>query len=311
MKKTAIILLTKKCNKTCFYCYEGMSSTRTRLMLDTDVIKNFITVLKNKFAFEKIIYTGGEPSLHPDFLQIIEFTSSLNLKILIFTNGQLMNLRNISDVLLSSSVTEIRFSLNEFADIADEESYLAIEKRVLLFVSKISPFQKIILNVIFSALNIKYLSRIKDLCNQLKIGMYIQAVTIAKEHNKFNAYSLTNLSDDNWMSLNKFALNEGIEYTPYISLLSDYYKNGSKPTACSMPPIVVLTPEGNLHPCLFLFNHHILNIHENTDWAMQLESKMRGAEHYQNAKCFSEDCLCMFKSISTNHQFGNENLNLR
>lgn len=80
--------ITSKCNQNCIHCF----------MAD-DLNKNFITFEKLKecidglyeLGVKTIALSGGEPTLHPDFLDILEYINKYDIKIALLTNGSNIN----------------------------------------------------------------------------------------------------------------------------------------------------------------------------------------------------------------------------
>ena len=77
------------CNFRCPYCYVPYKSFPEN-ELSREEICNVILQAKDLGA-RKIIILGGEPTLYPDFLDIIQFIRKQNLEVEIFTNGTMIN----------------------------------------------------------------------------------------------------------------------------------------------------------------------------------------------------------------------------
>ena len=84
----AHISIINACNLTCSFCCFANRAMSERLPLDR--IKKALDSFK-KIGITGIEYTGGgEPTLHPDFEEIIKYTYDLGFKIGICTNGALI-----------------------------------------------------------------------------------------------------------------------------------------------------------------------------------------------------------------------------
>ncbi len=83
---SAMIELTNACNFKCIHCYVSKCSEQ---FLEKKVIFNLLDTLK-KFGCLKISYTGGEPLLHPDFSEIIDYTEKNGFQYTILSNGYLL-----------------------------------------------------------------------------------------------------------------------------------------------------------------------------------------------------------------------------
>ena len=82
------LLLTTKCNRSCSYCFarEQMSSTVGMDFITWDNVI-YIADFLSKDNYKTISLLGGEPLLHPQFLNIIEYLIARDFRITVFTNG--------------------------------------------------------------------------------------------------------------------------------------------------------------------------------------------------------------------------------
>ena len=87
------IAVTDRCNLRCFYCMpeEGIAYEPKSHLLSYEEITRLLKVLGN-LGFSKVRFTGGEPFLIKDFIQLLENTANLQLlkNIHITTNGTLI-----------------------------------------------------------------------------------------------------------------------------------------------------------------------------------------------------------------------------
>lgn len=82
--------VTKKCNFHCLYC--GMGGEATASCNDTisvDLIKTYVEIGLSK-GLKKFRITGGEPFLHPQIREILQYMGSLGVYVLVNTNGSLI-----------------------------------------------------------------------------------------------------------------------------------------------------------------------------------------------------------------------------
>jgi organic radical activating enzyme len=102
------IKLTDFCATGCRYCYQG--STTQGKHADTSEINNIIRTLSDAEVFE-IAFGGGEPTTHPDFIDILKYTREHN----IVPNFTTRNLQWIKD-----NIEEIRDVFGSFAYSVDD-----------------------------------------------------------------------------------------------------------------------------------------------------------------------------------------------
>lgn len=76
---------SNKCNLHCSYCF--YKNTHDTTIIDFDKLKDALSDMK-KIGVKAISWTGGgEPTLHPQFNELVKYANSLGLKQGLFTNG--------------------------------------------------------------------------------------------------------------------------------------------------------------------------------------------------------------------------------
>ena len=113
--------LTESCNMACQYClpkgFPGWESAQFQMPFEG--VCNILQAFR-KLGFEKVRFTGGEPSLHPKLIAAIEEARSLGYEtISLTTNGSFI--RNCSS-LVEAGLTHINISL----DTIHEQSFFKI-----------------------------------------------------------------------------------------------------------------------------------------------------------------------------------------
>lgn len=78
--------LTSACNFSCSYCVDSMI-LNTGSYLKLEEIKKTINFLHSKGLLSVILVGGGEPTLHKDFGEIVDYLKSKKLEVGIVTNG--------------------------------------------------------------------------------------------------------------------------------------------------------------------------------------------------------------------------------
>lgn len=80
---TLQLFITNKCNKRCKACFYNRHLNSNEMSFDQ--YTNFIKQYKENV--NKIILMGGEPTLHPDLVNMIVYNQRLGLNTTIYTNG--------------------------------------------------------------------------------------------------------------------------------------------------------------------------------------------------------------------------------
>lgn len=98
-QKYFVLEATQKCNCNCMYCYNVWKIPRIRYPkgeLDTKQFKDIILKLKKETKFKVLSFSGGEPLLRGDILELIKFASENKTKPILITNGTLLSEKIVS-----------------------------------------------------------------------------------------------------------------------------------------------------------------------------------------------------------------------
>lgn len=90
---SAEIEITNRCNLTCRYCYVQAVNEKG-ISLKKDFIRNLINDL-HSYGIREIGWIGGEPLLYKDLAKLMRYTSSKNIKNVLYTNGVLIDEENV------------------------------------------------------------------------------------------------------------------------------------------------------------------------------------------------------------------------
>ena len=80
--------VTNACNMYCAHCYRD-AGCKAEDELSTEQAKKLLTEIK-KAGFQIMIFSGGEPLMRPDILELVRFASDLGLFPVFGTNGTLI-----------------------------------------------------------------------------------------------------------------------------------------------------------------------------------------------------------------------------
>lgn len=83
-----IVEITDRCNLTCPTCYAGSSPTYGRHRTLEEVKKMLDTIVLHEKEPDVVQISGGEPTLHPHFFEILDYAKSLPIRhLMVNTNG--------------------------------------------------------------------------------------------------------------------------------------------------------------------------------------------------------------------------------
>ena len=80
------IEITKNCNQNCFYCFNDSGIVNSNKKLQTSKWIEIMKLLKD-IGLKSVHFTGGEPFVHPDIIQILKGSLQLKLSTSILSNG--------------------------------------------------------------------------------------------------------------------------------------------------------------------------------------------------------------------------------
>ena len=110
--------LTNVCDFNCVFCPKSEMKRKYGYM-DTDLAKRIITELRMNNICEKITFhVMGEPTLHPDFFNILSYAGNIGIKVGLTTNGSGLG-GDIGKRLLDHDIYQIDVSLQT----PDEKSF--------------------------------------------------------------------------------------------------------------------------------------------------------------------------------------------
>src|SRR6185295_9104008 len=83
-----VVEITDRCNLTCPTCYAGSSPTHGRHRTLEEVKLMLDAIVTNEHEPDVVQISGGEPTLHPNFFEILDYAKSLPIKhLMVNTNG--------------------------------------------------------------------------------------------------------------------------------------------------------------------------------------------------------------------------------
>jgi len=109
-QKRKWVRLTKTCNNNCIFCLDKDNQDGT--FIPFSKIKQELKEGIETGA-ERAVLSGGEPTLHPQFLEVVKFAKELGYKkIQIVTNGRMFSYKGFLKKAIERGVDEITFSIH-------------------------------------------------------------------------------------------------------------------------------------------------------------------------------------------------------
>lgn len=91
MNKELRLIITRKCNYDCYFCHGEGVEKECKELLDADDYEFLLSFCKNKYCWDTVTLTGGEPFMRKDVSDIISKISDLGIKTTVVSNGELIN----------------------------------------------------------------------------------------------------------------------------------------------------------------------------------------------------------------------------
>ncbi|MEK7142696.1 MAG: radical SAM protein [Patescibacteria group bacterium] len=282
--KTAFIILTSKCNRSCDFCYYNQDNFRRKK--DTLTYQSIISTLNffRQKSFNEVTFTGGEPLLKKNFLiQLIIQAKKLGYYTNIDTNATLLG-KNFLRELERSGIDDIYISSEN------------INSKILdLF--KNSTIKPIIIAVITK----NNLNKIQDKIRTIQ--KYNYEIILQPAYINVKSINAKSISLKYLLSKEKGKLIKIVRqwdkkniYKKYQNLFLSFYGLGPKkyPHICHMGnENVVIDSDGSIFPCFHRQDLYCGNINnQKPDKIYEELTKTRCK--LINASCFGEHCISLF-----------------
>lgn len=117
--KTPVVVwnVTRRCNLSCVHCYSRSGECQARDELSTADGLRLLADLSD-FGVPVVLFSGGEPLLRPDLLELIEHATARGMRAVVSTNGTLMT-QDTAARLKDAGVAYVGISLDGMASVND------------------------------------------------------------------------------------------------------------------------------------------------------------------------------------------------
>jgi MoaA/NifB/PqqE/SkfB family radical SAM enzyme len=191
--KKLSLIITNVCNSTCKYCLYDKKTN----YLPLEDIKKVVKSAK-QLGIETVTITGGEPSLHPHFFEILDYVTSLNLPVGLISNGFNMDKKKVQRILNYGSVqlwTSLDSHIPQINDFQRGKNSFRNATNFIRIIRQINPNQYIgAVSIITKNTIHSYNKTANFLLNELNINeIRIDRPTILKkaEENKLSNTEIT------------------------------------------------------------------------------------------------------------------------
>jgi 12,18-didecarboxysiroheme deacetylase len=117
-KKPVVVWnVTRRCNLKCVHCYSQSEDLDYQGELSTEDGKALIDDLA-EFGSPVILFSGGEPLIRPDILELIEYAATKGLRAVVSTNGTLIS-KPVAEKLHEIGLSYVGISLDGLESVHD------------------------------------------------------------------------------------------------------------------------------------------------------------------------------------------------
>lgn len=213
--KNIQIEVTKRCNMRCIYCYHDDFENRS---MSIELFKKIIDQATD-IGTDTITITGGEPFLHPQIEEMLQYVHDKRLGLVVYTNGQCID-KNRVDFLKKINIKYIQLSLDSFDNEVNDylrnmQGCTDKVKEVVDWLIKAKINVKI--STVVSKLNVNQLKNMNDICRKKGCSFGFD-------------FMITN--DDTTKEVKKIALSPR-EYVKNLMELFEYKFEDSSKSQCS------------------------------------------------------------------------------
>lgn len=285
--------LTAKCNKNCEFCFNSNTFSRDVDDMPTGRVLEIISKIAD-FGVKRVRFTGGEPFLRKDFLDILRHSRGLGLHVWVNTNGTLLN--NICA--LKGLVDQVLLPLHSL-DCANEQLHLAarLDEQGIA----------VMLNTVLTSDNIKRLDEYVRLMKGFD-WFLARPVPTKKDPMPITCEDV-GLLIEKLVSLDPSISRIHIDSLPFCSYDPKKVKLFSRGAAgCGVFNKLVVGPDGNLKPC-YSVSKNLGTIDDlQHAWQNSLSSQFRHLECFPLIcrQCtYLYDCLggCRFAAKLANGSY--------
>jgi len=122
------------CNLSCKHCFHTMNNEQ--VILAFSKIKKILGEAK-KIGIKTIRFTGGEPLLHPEIINILKFTKTQGFNVCLNTNATLLNDKNLNIIQRYIDNILVSICTDSYKDENNKSLYWNMAKQKLIILRKL------------------------------------------------------------------------------------------------------------------------------------------------------------------------------
>jgi MoaA/NifB/PqqE/SkfB family radical SAM enzyme len=125
MLKDLCFEIIQKCPNNCMFC-SSMSSIDSEIIISLDIFKKTIDKFMSLGGIKEISISGGEPFLHPNLLEMVEYCKNKGIRTVIYTSGIKRRIKLREEEKTGLNLSELKI-INQI----EENGYDSIDRFIL------------------------------------------------------------------------------------------------------------------------------------------------------------------------------------
>jgi len=170
---------TDACNLSCRLCIVNRDLANSKYgFMDPEIFRKFIDENSKSIAF-LVLYNRGEPFLHKDIIQMIDYAASQNIFVKVSTNALFIN-KDIIKRITDSKLDELLITLDfperlDYADYKGKDTFEDVVEniRLLMEARKNMTTPLISLQLLLTRVNENKVTRFKELAGELNVDQLV------------------------------------------------------------------------------------------------------------------------------------------
>lgn len=182
----AWIEITGKCNQNCKHCFMGNDLNANFHYPKEEVFRYIDQMIES--GISQLILTGGEPTLHPDIEEILDYLARYDVNITLLTNGTTKNLLNLIPKLRDYGV-KTKLSILGIGAVHDnmvglKGAFVMVQETIQSYMKYEAPLE---LGMTICSLNIDNVNSVRSYANTLKVPLETSPIyPIGKAKDNYN-----------------------------------------------------------------------------------------------------------------------------
>lgn len=303
------IRVTNNCNLKCIHCYSNAGFSYSK-ELTTKEILDIVRQAYNLGAF-RIFFTGGEPFLRKDIIQILRYAKSQRFTVYISTNSTLVTKDDLKEI-NTIGVDVFQVSIDGPEEINDEIRGVsgAFQKAVTALnqAKRFLNNTTIVMATVILRENKQYIKELYDLACKIKVDNFavtpLHSVGRGKNIQPLRIEEIVKVIND--ISHYYLLMSKNNKEVPQLVLMASPKlipnkikdKKFGRGYICTFPYMLAINSNGDIAPCDGLFEEAewvIGNIRKETLYKAWGSSKMKYLRNIKTSELIDECRNCDYK----------------